>query len=186
MVQRTHKTKVKREVRKIPWRVFGAEPVGTPILLCVGLSIVILFFGHGSPATRLLPNSGLRRLMTGFLFGSTGVAVALSRIQKVSGAHINQAMTSTFCLERKLRGVHVMGYSLDQLLGGILRSLPLLLWDKLRTSVHFGATLPGQGYGSGVAPLGEIATTFLLIIGLFLFIGHSRLRPYTPLLFPFL
>jgi aquaporin Z len=186
MAQKTHRTKMKREVRRIPWAVFGAELVGTAILLCVGLSIVILFFGDGSPVTHLLPSSGLRRLMAGFLFGSTGAAVALSRIGKVSGAHINPVVTAAFWLEGKLRDVHAMGYILAQLLGGILGSLPLFMWGKLGTSVRFGATLPGQGYGSGLALLGEIATTFLLILGLFLFIGHSRLRPFTPLLFPFL
>jgi aquaporin Z len=36
------------------------------------------------------------------------------------------------------------------------------------------------------ATLGELGTTFMLIIGLFIFLGHQRLRQFTPLLFPFL
>ena len=37
-----------------------------------------------------------------------------------------------------------------------------------------------------MALTGEIITTFALIIGLFIFIGHKRLSAWTPLLFPFL
>jgi aquaporin Z len=186
MVRTADRTGMKKETRTIPWVVFGAELVGTAILVGVGLSIVIFLFGHGSPVIRLLPNSGLRRLVAGFLFGSTGAAIALSRIGKVSGAHINPVVTAAFWLEGKLRGLHAIGYIAAQLLGGILGSLPLLLWGKLGASVHFAATLPGQGYGSMVASLGETVTTFSLIIGLFVFISHPRLRAYTPLLFPFL
>jgi len=36
------------------------------------------------------------------------------------------------------------------------------------------------------AVAGELVTTFALIVGLFLFLGHSGLRNFTPLLFPFL
>jgi aquaporin Z len=63
-------------------------------------------------------------------------------------------------------------------------SLPLLAWGAMGRSVDFGATMPGTGYGPGLAILGEIVTTFALVIGLFLFVRHPRLRPYTPALFP--
>jgi aquaporin Z len=53
-------------------------------------------------------------------------------------------------------------------------------------SVQFGATLPGSGYSFLQATGGEIATTFALIAGLFLFVSQRRLRPFTPLLFPVL
>ena len=46
-------------------------------------------FGTGSPIIGIVPNEGLRRLITGFLFGTTGALVALSPVGKESGAHIN-------------------------------------------------------------------------------------------------
>ena len=39
----------------LPWRVFLAELVGTAALVLVGLSLVVLMFGDGSPVARGAP-----------------------------------------------------------------------------------------------------------------------------------
>jgi len=171
---------------KDTWKVFGAELIGTALLLLVGLSVVILDFGTGSPVLKLIPDPGLRRLVTGFLFGSTGALIAISPIGKISGAHINPVVTTAFWLEGKFRSVHAAGYIAAQLLGGILGTIPLILWGQMGASIQYGATTPGSGYSDLVAVLGEMVTTAALMVGLFTFIGHSRLAPFTPLLFPFL
>ena len=64
--------------RTIPWALFLSELIGTALLVLVGLSLVILMFGAGTPLARLLPSEGLRRLVTGFLFGAMGACIALS------------------------------------------------------------------------------------------------------------
>jgi aquaporin Z len=56
--------------RRIPWRPLLAECVGTALLLLIGLSLVIMMFGTGSPIAVRIPNEGIRRLITGFLFGT--------------------------------------------------------------------------------------------------------------------
>lgn len=169
-----------------PWLLFGAELVGTALLVGVGLSIVIVNFGQGSPMAQLIPAAGERRLLTGFLFGTTGALIALSPLGKESGAHINPVVTLAFWLVGKLRSRHALGYILAQCAGAILGALPLLAWGSMGRSVAFGATLPGAGYGVWLALLGEVLATFLLIAGLFFFLGHRRLRRFTPALFPFL
>jgi aquaporin Z len=169
-----------------PWTLYLSEAVGTALLLAVGLSFVILDFGSGSPMLSLLPDAGVRRALTGFLFGTTGALIALSPVGKESGAHINPAVTLAFWVMGKLRTRHAVGYVLGQLVGAVLGSLPLLAWGATGRSIDFGATMPGTGYSAAVATLGEVATTFALVIGLFLFVRHRRLRPYTPALFPFL
>ena len=58
-----------------PWLLFGAEFIGTALLVWVGLSIVILDFGQGSPVVQRWPDAGARRLITGFLFGTTGALI---------------------------------------------------------------------------------------------------------------
>jgi hypothetical protein len=61
------------------WTIFISQFIGTAVLLLVGLSIVILDFGEGSPVTRLIPDEGARRLITGFFFGTTGALIAVSK-----------------------------------------------------------------------------------------------------------
>ncbi len=172
------------DAARIPWTLFASEFLGTAILVGVGISTVILDFGAGSPVVSLIPDAGLRRALTGFLFGSTGALIAVSVIGKESGAHINPAVTLAFWLRGKVGAVQALGYMLFQLLGGVLGALPLLLWGRMGSSIDYGATLPGGSYSVWTALLGEVATTFALVVLLFVFVGHRRLRRFTPLLFP--
>ena len=64
--------------RHIPWALFVSELIGTALLVLVGLSLVIFMFGTGTPMARLIPSEGLRSLITGFLFGTTGASIALN------------------------------------------------------------------------------------------------------------
>jgi aquaporin Z len=175
-----------KKQRPFPWLVFSAELLGTAFLLAFGLSIVILDFGQGSPVAKIIPDASLRRLLTGFLFGTTGAAIAISPLGKESGAHINPVVSLSFYLMGKMQARDTIGYVLAQLVGAVLGSLPLLAWGVMGRSIDFGATLPGPGYGPIWALAGEIATTFALILGLFFFLRHRRLRRFTPALFPFL
>jgi aquaporin Z len=86
----------------------------------------------------------------------------------------------------KLNVRTTLGYIIVQLAGAVVGSLPLLIWGSLGKSVAFGATLPGQGYGALTVLIGEIVTTFALIVALCVFLGFRRLRSYTPLMIPFL
>jgi aquaporin Z len=167
-----------------PWRLFLCELSGTAALVLVGLSVVIGMFGSGSPMTQLMPDEGLRKLITGFLFGTTGASIALSLVGKESGAHINPAVTMVFWLFHKLDRRTAIIYVLGQLVGGVLGSLPLLAFGARGRSIAFGATLPGAGYSTQAVLLGEVVTTFAMVSLLLIFIGFRRLRPFTPGIFP--
>jgi aquaporin Z len=170
----------------IPWNLFLAELIGTAILVLVGLSLVIFMFGTGTPMARLIQDEALRRLITGFLFGSTGALIAISPVGKVSGAHINPVVSLGFFLVGKLHAPATFGYICAQLAGGLLGALPLLAWGAMGRSVSFGATTPGPGYSTSEALLGEIITTFAMVALLYLFLSFRESRPFTPALFPVL
>jgi aquaporin Z len=172
------------------WRVrrraFVAELIGTALLVCGGLSVVIVMAGAGSPMGRLVPDERLRMALTGFLFGCIGTAVTVSPVGKESGAHINPAVTAGFWMMRKLDGRTAAGYVVAQLLGAAVGALPLLAWGSLGGSVAFGATTPGAGYSTAMVVMGEAVTTFGLVATLCICLGFRHLRPYTPFVIPFL
>ena len=143
-------------------------------------------FGAGSPFLRVVPDEGLRRLITGFLFGTTGALIALSPVGKESGAHINPVVTLGFWLMGKLNSRVALSYVFAQLAGASVGALPLLGWGAMGRSVDFGATLPGEGYALAAVLMGEAITTFALIGGLCVCLGFRTLRPFTPTMFPFL
>ena len=170
--------------KQLPWRVFLSELIGTALLVFVGISFVIFMFGNGSPMARLIPSEGLRRLITGFLFGTTGASIALSPVGDVSGAHINPVVTLAFRLMGKLDLRTTIGYIVAQLIGALVGSLPLLLWGAMGKSVVFGATLPGPGFTLPTVFLGETITTFAMVVLLAVFLGYRKIRRFTPALFP--
>jgi aquaporin Z len=167
-------------------KFFISEFFGTALLLLGGLSIVIIMFGSGSPMATLISEVKVRQVITGFLFGSIGASIALSPIGKISGAHINPAVTMVFWLFRKIEGRLAITYVLAQLTGAIVGCLPLLLWGQMGWSVAFGATLPGEGYSMQTALVGEVITTFAMVSLLVIFIGFRVIRQFTPFMFPFL
>jgi aquaporin Z len=167
-------------------KFFASEFFGTALLLMAGLSIVIFMFGTGSPMALLIPAVKVRQAITGFLFGSIGASIALSPIGKVSGAHINPAVTMVFWLFRKIEGRLAITYVLAQLTGAIIGCLPLLIWGQMGRSIHYGGTFPGEGYSIQTVLLGEVITTFTMVTLLVLFIGFRQIRQFTPYMFPVL
>jgi aquaporin Z len=167
-------------------KFFVSEFIGTALLLMLGLSLVIFMFGSGSPMAEIVPAVKLRQAITGFLFGSIGASIALSPIGKVSGAHINPAVTMVFWLFRKIEGRLAITYILAQMTGAIIGCFPLLIWGQMGRSIDFGVTIPGEGYSMQAVLLGEVITTFTMVSLLVIFIGFRQIRQFTPFMFPFL
>ena len=138
-----------------PWRILVSELIGTALLVFFGLSLVILMFGAGNPFAPVFPNETLRRLITGFLFGTTGALIALSPIGKVSGAHINPIVSMAFWLMGKLDSRITLGYVLAQLAGACLGVLPLLAWGSMGSKHGVWRDLAGRRLFSSGGPAGR-------------------------------
>ncbi|HMH23321.1 MAG TPA: MIP/aquaporin family protein [Puia sp.] len=172
-------------IKKKTFHIYLSEFIGVFFLVLLGLSIVVLINGDGSPVKGWIPGEGIRRAVTGWLFGTTGCLITISRVGKISGAHINPIVSIAFLLKKKLSLQHTLGFIIAQMTGAVAGALPLLLWGAQGRSVGYGATVPGPG-GIGVAFIGETITSFLLIAGIFFFTGHKKLKRFTPYLMPFL
>jgi aquaporin Z len=170
---------------KLEYKLLISEAIGTAILLFAGLSIVIFNWGKGSIVAQLIPSQFVRTVLTGFLFGCVGCLVTLSPVGKISGAHINPAVSIAFWLRGKMHSNVLIGYIAAQMIGAAMGSVPLLLWGDQGRSIQYGITLPGLR-GVGAAFLSETLATSSLIVYLYVFIGQKNLRNYTPYGIPFL
>jgi len=167
-----------------PWRLFLCELSGTAVLVLVGLSFVIGMFGTGSPMTQLIPNEGLRRLITGFLFGTTGASIALSAVGKESGAHIKPGGDDGVLAVPQARWAD-RGYLRSGAVDwwGYRLSAPAGLWREGSERSVWRHAARRRLLHQAVL-LGEIVTTFTMVSLLVVFIGFRCLRPFTPGIFP--
>jgi aquaporin Z len=165
-------------------RLYVAEAVGTALLVFFGLSVVIAFFARGSPLALLLPSAALRRALAGACFGTVGALITISPLGRISGAHINPAVSFAFWLEGKLAWRDTLGFVISQCLGAALGAPGLLLWGAMGESAQYGATLVGAGTSVWVALAGEVLATLALVLAIFMTAAHARTRRYTPWTLP--
>jgi aquaporin Z len=160
--------------------LYLAEAAGTALLVAVGLSIVIAIFGRGSALADWLPSAPWRRAIAGGCFGTVGALIAVSPLGRISGAHINPAVSLAFWLEGKLAWRDLLGYVLAQAVGAVLGAVALLLWGDIGRSVSFGATTAGPGVSVWLAFGGEVFATMALVLAIFITASHERTRRFTP------
>jgi aquaporin Z len=165
-------------------RLYAAEAIGTALLVAAGLSVVIAIFRRDSVIALLLPSAPWRRALAGACFGTVGALIAISPLGRVSGAHINPAVSLAFWLEGKLAWRDLLGYAIAQMLGAVAGALALLLWGIYGRELGFGATLVGSGVSVWLAFLGEVFATFALVLAIFITAAHERTRAFTPWTIP--
>ncbi len=164
--------------------LYLAEFIGTGLLVFVGLSIVIALWAEGGPLLGLPIGPVARRVVTGLLFGGVGATIAFSPLGRISGAHINPAMTLAFWFHGKILWREAASYMLAQLLGGIVGTAGLLLWGQVGKRYHYAASLPGLHDGLLLPLCGETIATFLLVTLVFVMASHDVTKRFTPLVNP--
>jgi aquaporin Z len=123
------------------WRIWAAEGAGTGLMMLGGLSAVCLTFGQGSFFAEALPSDSVRRLVVGALFAACVSLVAVSPLGRLSGAHLNPAVTVSFRVLGRVSGHDVGGYLVAQLAGALTgTALGWVVWGSTARSVVFGQT----------------------------------------------
>lgn len=169
--------------QRLHWPEYGSELLGTAFLVFIALSAVIFNLGLGSPLAVVLPNSSGRRLMTGLILAGSGPIVAISPLGRLSGGHLNPAISLAFWLQGKMHPHDLAGYLASQFLGAVLGAgVAVLVWRGWAASVHNGITAPGMGYSIWGVFLLEMGFTCLLVLAIFLFLSSHRLMHWTPLM----
>ena len=158
---------------------YASECLGTAFLVFCVVGVVATLFGTSSPVTSHIPDPALRLLIAGLLLGGAGWLVALSPPGRLSGGHINPAVSLGFWLLDKMHRRDLAGYVLGQLLGsGIGAWLGVWAFGLLAREVHDATLRPKVG--PAAAFLLEMGATFLLTSVIYSFVSHKRLMRWTP------
>lgn len=133
------------------WRRLLAEFVGTFFLVLVAA---------GAPMMNVAVEGSVSRLAAVVAPGMMVMAVIMA-MGKVSGAHLNPAVSIAFALRSDFPWVRVAPYICTQLLGA--SAAAYFLQFVLGVSAQNGGTYPAGGYGAGAAFLMEFILTFGLV-----------------------
>ena len=160
---------------------WAAEAAGTAVLMLVIVSVVSFDFSPGSPLEHLLPSIGARLLLAGLLIAGSGSLVAISPLGRLSGGHLNPAVTFGFWVTGHVRRHDLLGYIAGQVLGAFAgASLGALLWGSRASAVHFAATHPGHGFHDSDAAAVEALMTGVLLLVIFVLNASNRTMRLTP------
>ncbi|MEM2120551.1 MAG: MIP/aquaporin family protein [Archaeoglobaceae archaeon] len=150
-----------------------AEIVGTYILVFFGAgsAVITLMISHGAekPNTFNIGIGALGGLGDWFAIGmafAIAVAAVIYSLGRVSGAHINPAVTIALWSIGKFPARDVVPYIVAQLIGATLASLCFLACIGPNAALigGLGATAPFPGISYGQAILTEAIGTFLLML----------------------
>jgi aquaporin Z len=152
------------------WRVWVAELVGTAVFVLGALS-----------AVALARHAGTARLaLTGALVATVVSAIALSPVGRISGAHLNPALTLAFRALGRVGDRDLAVYALAQLVGAIAGALAFrLLWGAGARAVGGGVTHPTIPDAGALAL--EAAMTALLVGVIVACVSSARFARLTPL-----
>jgi aquaporin Z len=90
--------------------------------------------GDGTPVREAVSSESVRLLLTGVLAGGCVSLIMISPLGRLSGAHINPAVTLAFQILGRVSGHDVIGYLFGQLLGAPAGALVFrLLWGRWRS-----------------------------------------------------
>ncbi len=133
------------------WRRLFAELVGTFFLVLTAA---------GGPMMSVAVPGSVSRTVAVVAPGAMVMAVILSR-GKVSGAHLNPAVSIAFSLRGDFPWRRVPGYVLAQLIGASIAAY--VLQALLGVSASHGSNYPGAGFSAGSAFWMEVLLTFGLV-----------------------
>lgn len=163
------------------WKVYSMEAI------CLGLFMMSAsFFGAalefpGSPLHKILPNDFVRLCFMGMAMGVTATLIIYSPMGKLSGAHMNPALTFSFVRLGKIKMTDAIYYSIFQCIGGIagVTLMSLVIGDALKDPhVNYVVTAPGR-LGVALAFIVEIVIAYGMMTMVLTTSNHPKLSKYT-------
>jgi aquaporin Z len=168
---------------KSHWPEYLIEAWGLGTFMISACLVTALLQHPASPVRQAIPNDSLRRVLTGLAMGLTGMSIVYSPWGKQSGAHLNPSMTLTFFRLGKVSHWDAVFYIAAQFLGGVagvLLASAILGNPITHPAVNYAVTAPGPR-GTGVAFMGELVISFILMIVVLTVSNNQRIARLTGL-----
>ena len=113
---------------------YASEFAGTVFLVFSVVTAVAVMFAPASPVLRFIPSTRMRLFVTGSILGAAGGLIAITPLGRISGAHLNPAISLGFFARARCSCWIYSATSLPSL-GAVLwvhgreKSLPAALGD---------------------------------------------------------
>jgi len=162
------------------WREYFAEALGLGLFMISACTFSVLLFHPAYAPTGI--SQSLRLSLMGASMGVTAIAIFKSPFGKLSGAHINPAVTLTFWRLGKIRSTDAAFYVLFQFIGataGVLISWGALGAVLADSMVNFAVTIP-NGSGPAVSFAAEFAISFGMMATVLVASNHAGFSKFTP------
>lgn len=156
---------------------YASEFIGTAFLMFCVVGAVGIMFGHHSPLLCAIPSARVRLFLTGLVLGAAGSFVAITPLGRLSGAHLNPAISLGFFTTGRMHAHDLASYIVAQLTGVWGGHM---VFGQLASAVHDALNQPGIGVGSAIATAAEIAATFVLAAVVFTMVSQPRTMRWTP------
>jgi aquaporin Z len=157
-----------------------AELAGTAVVLFVLVSARVAAWHPDSPVAERITDVTGRITFVALVTGAAIVVVARSPLGRLSGGHLNPAVTLGFTLQGMVAPFEAVAYPLAQCAGAVLGAVAAReAWGSSADLPHVvrGVTEPAPGWAS-VAAIGveALAVAAILLVAFTVLSRHSTLR----------
>ena len=174
------KVRTRRAVHLWEW---AAEGTGTSFVLFCTITAIYWTQRFGSPFIRGAQSTSLRFLVIAVVAASSAAAVAYSPIGRLSGAHLNPAVTVAFWLQRRVHPVDLVGYVFAQVAGAIVGiAASRFVWGRVvaAPAIHWGVVHSDRGWSALAAGGVEVLVSIVFIGTVLAMLSHRRTVRFTP------
>lgn len=162
-------------------KIYLIEAWALGMFMVSACAFVILVEHPDLPVRAAIASPLARRFLIGLAMGVTALLLIYSKWGKLSGAHMNPAVTLTFLNLDRISKANAFWYIVFQFLGGAL-AVYLFKWFMPHfisdPSVNYAVTVPGT-WGEGVALGLEALLSFLIILTVLFSSNFPKTAPWT-------
>ena len=162
------------------WKLYLIEGWALGIFMIVASTVVILLEHPVFHLTDIIPSALIRRILIALAMGLTAIALIYSSWGKLSGAHMNPAVTLANYQLNRITLADAIWYIIFQCMGSVIA---MLLYSFLfknflsYPSVNFVVTQPGSS-GIFAAACAEFFMAFIMFL-MVLISSNSKYAAYT-------